>query len=174
MELTYTKLDLDADIPEDTFKLELPDDVQIQDLLGVSDAQEVTLEEAVMKIEKPFLYVKEENGLTISRIEVVELEGEFNRNEVNIDYQKDGLPYFSMMVFQSPEEIGEEVEIIPGEQKVKVRNQEGFYMEMNDFRSLSWQEEGLNYSILLIDSNLTLDEISEIVSDMELAGQSIY
>lgn len=174
VEMTYTKLNLDANIPEDTFKPELPDDVQIQDLLGgVSDAQEITLEEAVMKVEKPFLYVKEENGLTISRIEVVELEGEFNRNEVNIDYQKDGLPYFSMTVFQSPEEIGEEVEMIPGERKVKIRNQEGFYMEMNDFRSLGWQEEGLNYSILFIDSKLTLGEISEILSDMELAGHFV-
>lgn len=172
VEMVYTKLELDADIPEDTFTLDLPDDVQIQDLSdSVSNSEEITLEEAVAKIGKPFLYVKEEAGLTISRIEVVELKGELNRNEVNIDYQKDGLPYFTMTVFKSPDEVGEGMEMMPGEQAVKIRNQEGSFMDLDEFRSVSWPEEGLNYNILFIDSNLTFDEISSIASDMATAGE---
>jgi hypothetical protein len=40
---------------------------------------------------------------------------------------------------------------------------------MNDFRSLSWQEEGLTYNILFIDPSLTLEEVSSLVTDMTLA-----
>lgn len=170
MEMVYTKLELNPDLPKDIFALELPKDVEVQDLLeGMEEPSEITLQEAVEKVGKPFLHIPESDELKIARIEVMELKGEFSRNEVNIDYQNKGLPAFTMTVFQSPEDIDEELGAIPGEETVNIRNIEASFMDMNDFRSLSWQEEGLTYNILFIDPSLTLEEVSSLVTDMILA-----
>jgi len=173
VEMAYTKLDFNTEIPADTFVLNLPDDVQIQDLLdGVSEASQLSLREALEKVGTPFFYVGEKSGLEISNIEVLELKGELNRNEVNIDYQKNNLPYFTLTVFQSPEDVEEELGKLPGEKTVNILDKEVTYMEMNDFRSLNWQEEGLNYTILFIDPNLTLEDITPILEEMVLVTEA--
>jgi len=170
MEMVYNKLELNPDFPKDIFTLELPKDVEVQDLSeGMEEPSEITLQEAVEKVGSPFLHIPESDDLTIARIEVIELKGEFSRNEVNIDYQNKGLPSFTMSVFQSPEDLDGEIEALPGEKTVNVRNKEAAFMEMNEFRSLSWQEEGLTYNILFIDPSLTLEEVSTFVTDMILA-----
>ncbi|WP_240377051.1 LolA family protein [Bacillus piscicola] len=166
IEMTYTEIELDPEIPTGTFALDLPDDVEVQDLENMDQTREVTLEEAADNIGKAFLYFPETDGLSISRVELLDIQGELQRKEVNIDYEKDGLPYFTMTVFESLEESEEDTEVLPGEEAVTVRNQEGTYMEMNDFRSLVWQENGSNYSIILTDPNLTLEDFKTLTDDM--------
>ncbi|GAB2670959.1 outer membrane lipoprotein carrier protein LolA [Paenibacillus thermoaerophilus] len=167
-EMTYTKVELNPDIPADTFMLELPGDVDIQALDEMNPSREITMEEAVKSIGKTFLHVPEKDGLAISRIELTELQGELKRNEVNLDYRKDGIPYFSMSIFSSPEnpEGEEQSAAVPGEKPVMIRGQAGVWMEMNDFRSLVWQEQGLNYSVMFIDPGLSLDEFQALADTM--------
>lgn len=167
-EVVLTKVDLNPAIPAETFVLELPEHVQIVDLKEMNPTTEVTLAEAAEKIGTTFLYFPETGGLAISRIELVELTGELKRKEVNFDYQKDGLPYFTMTVFPSSEVSGEDIGRLPGEKVVTVRGQEGTYMEMGDFRSLVWQENGLNYSIVFVDPNLTLEQFTALAGSMAL------
>jgi len=167
-EVVLTKVDLNPAIPAETFVLELPEHVQIVDLKEMNPTTEVTLAEAAEKIGTTFLYFPEAGGLSISRIELVELAGELKCKEVNFDYQKDGLPYFTMTVFPSSKDSGEDIGRLPGEKVVTVRGQEGTYMEMGDFRSLVWQENGLNYSIVFVDPNLTLEQFTALADSMAL------
>ncbi|WP_307343839.1 LolA family protein [Caldalkalibacillus uzonensis] len=164
-ELVYTKVEFNPEIPAETFTLELPDDVHILNLDEMNKTREVTLAEAAENIGHPFLHFPETDGLTIARVELLELKGELDRTEVNVDYHQDGLPYLTLTVFQSPQDEGEP-EMFPGEEAVTIRGQEGTYMEMNDFRSLYWQENGLNYSIILVDPHLTVKDLKVLADKM--------
>ncbi|SFE83874.1 Outer membrane lipoprotein-sorting protein [Alteribacillus iranensis] len=166
--MTYTKVEVDPEIPAGTFTFTLPDDAEVQNLEELNQTQEVTLDEASVNIGTPFFYFPETDGLSISRVELLETQGEMQRKEVNVDYQKDGMPYFTMTVFESPEETGENSEMLTGEEAVTVRDQEGTYMEMNDFRSLVWQENGLSYSIIFVDPNMTMEDFKELADKMAL------
>lgn len=163
-ETIYTKINFGAKIPAEKFTIDLPGDAEIKNMDDMNKTSEVTLEEAKEKIGKAFYYFSEADGRDMTTIELVELEGELKRNEVNIDYKKDGLPFLTLTVFQSPEEADEYK--LPQEESVSIRNQEGFYMETGEFRSLVWQEDGLSYSVMPIDPNLTLEDLQELAKDM--------
>ncbi|WP_245580969.1 LolA family protein [Paenibacillus ginsengihumi] len=167
-ETTYTKVELNPDIPAETFALELPADVAVQRLDEMNSGREITMEEAVDRIGAAFLHVPEKDGISVSRIELTELRGELKRSEVNLDYRKNGVPYFTMTVFPAPKDAaGDEASAaLPGETPVAIRGQAGVWMEMNDFRSLVWQEQGLSYSVLFIDPNLSLAQFSELADTM--------
>src|SRR5690625_1894696 len=166
-EMVYTKIDFNPKIPADTFTLDLPDDVEMKNLDDMSNESEITLEEAKENI-GAFHYFPENKELDISSIEMIELQGELKRKEVNIDYKKDDLPLLTLAVFDSPEEMDEEALELPGEEAVTIRDQEGSFTESSGFRSLVWQEDGKNYSIILIDPNLTLEDLKEMTEEMEL------
>ncbi|MBM4765195.1 outer membrane lipoprotein carrier protein LolA [Bacillus sp. B15-48] len=165
VEMVYTKIEFDADIADDIFALQLPEDAEIENLEDINNTSEVTLAEAATSLDGEFLYFPEVEGLVISNVELTRLQGEINRNEVAIDYEKDGLPAFMMSVFPTQEEFSEG-EGFPGEQKTTVRDQKASYMEMNDFRMLNWQENDLTYSIILIDPTLTIDQLKERTETM--------
>lgn len=167
-EMVYTRLDLDPEFPSGIFTLDLPEDVQIREPDEISPTAEVTLEEAAEAVGQPFLHFPEKDGLALARIEKIELKGELNRIEVNLDYQKDRLPFFTLTVFESPEESEGDAGLFPGEKEVTIRGQKGVYMDMDGFRSLVWQENGLNYSILFTDPNLSLEEFSALAEGMIL------
>lgn len=167
-EMVYTKIDFDPEIPAEIFTLDLPDDVEMKNLDDMSNESEITLEEAEENIGS-FYYFPETEELEISTIEMIELQGELNRKEVNMDYKKDGLPLLTLAVFDSPEDMDEEALELPGEEAVTIRDQEGSFTESSGFRSLVWQEDGKNYSIILIDPNLTLEDLKKMTEEMELA-----
>ena len=169
IEMTYVNIDFNREIPTETFTVELPDDVEVQIGDGMANLTEVTLEEAAENIEMPFFYFPEAEGITIDKIEMTELGGELQRIEVNLEYTKDDLPLLTLTVFRSPEDDeGKDDLTIPGETSVMLRGLEGSKLEMNDFRTLFWQEGGFNYSIVLIDPNLTFDELIDMAEEMEL------
>ncbi|MET3506155.1 LolA family protein [Halalkalibacter oceani] len=164
---TYTMVDFEAEITDDLFELELPEDVEWQDL-SIKDPKELTLDEAIEYVGKPFSYIPETDGLAIERIEVMELQGEWDRAEVTIEYVKEGVPHFSVTVFEASEQMEEESASL-GEEKITIRGQEGSYLELNEFRSLVWQEEGLSYSVILAHPELTADEFIELSEKMIVA-----
>lgn len=166
-EMTYTKIDFDPKIPAKIFTLDLPADVEVKNLDDISNESEITLEEAKENIGE-FRYFPENEEMDISTIEMIELQGEIKRKEVNIDYKKDDLPLLTLSVFDSPEETDEDTLEFPGEKAVTIRDQEGSFTESSGFRSLLWQEEGKNYSIILIDPNLTLEDLKEMTEGMEI------
>lgn len=169
IETAYANIDFDREISSETFIVELPEGVEVQIGDEMENIAEITLEEAAESIGKPFFYFPEVEGVQIDKIEMWDLQGELQRAEVNLDYTKDDLPLFMLSVFESPEDDGSNDDLtFPGEKSVTLRGLEGSQMESNDFRALFWQEEGVNYSIVLIDPNLTFEELIGMAEEMEL------
>lgn len=166
-ETVYTKIDFKPELSNDLFLLNLPEDVDLQNLEDLVDTTEISLEEVASNIGKSFFYFPEVDGIEITTIELDELRGEIERNEVNINYTKEGAQLFSLSVFESPEEMDDVGLEIPGETTIDIRGKEGMKMEAGDFRLLSWQEEGVSYSIILYDRDLTFEELLEMTVEME-------
>lgn len=168
IEMVYTMLDFDVNILEDTFTLDLPDDVHIQTLEDMDDSKEVTLNEAVEELGSHFYYFPEQDDIEIDSIELSELDWvEINRMEIDITYTKDSLPLFSVGIFESEDELGEE-DMLPGDELVTIRDQDGFYTDMDGFRMVVWQEDGLNYSLLFVDPGFSLEDLQQLAETMEV------
>lgn len=169
-EMAYTKIDFDPDFSADIFSLTLPDNVKIESLEDMDEPNEITLEEAVEAVQTSFYYFPEEDGMEISSIEMIELDGvEIQRTEIDMTYIKNDLPLLSIGVFESPEDLEGEGLGMPGDEEVIIRNQQGFYTNMEGFRGLLWQEDGLNYSVLIYDPNLTLEDVQQLAETMIVA-----
>lgn len=166
-ETIYTKIDFKQELSTDLFSIDLPEDVEIQNLADLAETTEIELDEVVENIGNPFFYFAEVDGLEITTIELDELRGEIERNEVSINYTKEGAQLFTLSVFESPKEMDDLGLEMPGETTINVRGQEGQKMEAGDFRLLSWQEDGLSYSVILDDLNLTFEALLEMTTKME-------
>src|SRR5690625_7865566 len=89
------------------FTVNLPDNVKVIDLDDVISGEKVSLSEATEALEQPFLYVPETDDLTIETLKQTDLEGIVNRTEIDNDYEKDGLPYITLSIFERPEDVEE-------------------------------------------------------------------
>lgn len=166
LETVYIKIDFDVDIPAGTFAIDFPEDVTIVE--NDSKAREIiiTVEEAFEIMGKSLLYFPENDQREISKVVRNDLEGESQRKEVNIDYEKDSLPLFSFSVFELSEQIDGGDSKYPGEKLITIRGQEGRSMEVDDFRGVSWEENGLGYLVVLNNPNMTLEEFIDMTSEM--------
>jgi len=164
-ESVYTKIDFEPEISDETFTLELPEDVEIIHSNDMPETEEMTLEEAKESLGKSFYYFPENDGLKLEKVEMDELTGEFNRTEINMDYNKDGLPYLSLAVFEAPE-LDDDFDF-PNEEDVEIRGKEGSYTDMDGFRGLVWEEDGLNYSLIIIEPSIELEDLKELTEEMD-------
>lgn len=166
-ELVYTKLELEADIPDDKFTLDIPEDAEVTHLDDVNNTEEITLEDAAEAVGKPFYYFPEEEGMEISSMEKYDMEGLADRTEVNIEYTKDDMPFATLAVFESPEDIDEEL-TMPNAEETTVRGLDGTFTDTDGFRLLHWLEDGLTYSLIVIDPSVELEELQQFTEKMVL------
>lgn len=167
-EAVYTKIDFGVKAEPEMFTLDLPEGTAIQELEDMSDIREVTLEEAVNDIGQQMLYFQEESGIEMKEIKLTELEGEVLHKEVSIDYEKENLPLLTLAIFETHVEAEDEESIFPGEEEIEIRGQTGSFTDLDGFRSLIWEEDGLTYSVMLIDQDLTLEVLKEMTEEMQI------
>lgn len=169
-EMIYTKFDYGIDIPEDKFVLELPEGVEVINLEEEEEEfkTEVTLSEANELLNQTLHYIPEVNEMSLANIEMVQLDGiDINRIEIEMVYTKDDLPLFSLIMFESDEMLTE-ADMFPGDELTTIRGQEAYHSDMDDFHMVSWQEEGLNYTFITVDPDLTLEDVQQLAETMEL------
>lgn len=166
-EVIYNQIDFDVDIPVEKFTIDLPSDVEMIDLDDVYEVSEVSLSEAKEGLGTPFLYIPEDEDLHISTIEMDDIKGIVNRVELNIDYKKNDLPFITLSIFETPTDLDDDM-TFPGETTTTVRNQEATFTDLEGFRSLLWEENGLTYSVIIIDPNVTLEDMQTLADMMEL------
>lgn len=169
-EVVYTTIDFKKEMTDDIFVVDLPEDVDIQNFDDLNETTEVTLEEAAEQIGQSLLYMPEAENREITKIETDELIGELARVEVNIEYEQDGLPLLTLSTFKTPEDLEDEEDIeMPGEEQVEIRETTGTMMDLEGFRTLFWEEDGLSYSLIINNPDLTFEEVIDWTSEMELA-----
>ncbi|QGS68244.1 hypothetical protein CV093_05335 [Oceanobacillus sp. 143] len=71
---------------------------------------------------------------------------------------------FFLSIFPTPAE--EDMEIKPGEMKVRDNNAE--YEEQ--INSIMWDEDGLRYSIIITNPDITIEEVIELTEKMVLSS----
>lgn len=159
----YKKIDYNPKMSSELFVIDLPENVEVESMTNMLDTLDIPLEDIPTKIGGSVYYFPETEGLEISSIEVYELQGELNRNEVNLDYTKDGLPLLTLSIFET-EHKGSSME----DEIVNIRGYKGNYTTFGDVRTLLWEEDGLTYSVLLIDPNFSLEELVHLTERMDM------
>lgn len=170
--MEYTKIDFDVDNDDSLFELDVPDDVEVKDVSNDFDQEsEISLEEIPEKLEQPVLYIPDDEEHQIDKISFIEMEGEFSYKDVTIDYKRsDGLPLMSLTLLQGDgnEQLMEEERKALEEigDFIQIRDKEAHYMHQQQFHHVSWAENGINYSIHLIDPNSTIEDVQKWTEEM--------
>lgn len=163
-EIEYTKIEFDAKIDDNLFVLDLPADVEIEDIADNIEENIISsLDEATQIMEKPFLYVRENDTLKINQISTMSFKKEQTNPELTLTYSKDNAPYFSLSAFAIDEKDKEAVD----DEGVAIRGLQGAKMDIENFRLLNWAENGYGYSVILLDPSLTFEEMLALIEDME-------
>lgn len=163
VEYTVTQLEIDPSFKEGTFTLDLPEGVEVMPFDTLDPTENVTLEEAQTGLGQPFLYLPE-GEYEIDRVEKFDVES-LNRTEVSLQYKQDDVVQFTLSVFPTPDEslsINSE-----NANTVNVRGVEGEYTS-DVIENLAWDEDGLRYSLLSHNPDLTKEDLLGIAEKLEL------
>lgn len=165
-QVEYTKIEFDPKMADDLFTLEFPDHVEVENLEDTFKSEEVTFEEAQQQLGNSFLYIPETDTLNISTIELSELSGTTNRKEVMLMYEYEGLPYFSLNVYETETKLDEELSAarLPDEESITIRGQAGVSTE--ELMSIKWNEENMTYMLMGLSPNLTIDKLVDLTEKM--------
>ncbi|AUJ26998.1 LolA family protein [Virgibacillus dokdonensis] len=169
VETEYNQINFEADIADEKYSLKLPKDVEVKNMNELNSNRKVTLEEAREQMGSTFLYVPEAENIVLSNVELIELEGEFSRMEVSMDYTKNNIPIFNLSVFPIPNEDNNDIETFTAsnEKRITFRGVDGVYTEDDTYQMLLWDEQGLRYSIMIMDADLSLNQIKQFVNKMK-------
>ncbi|BFH66529.1 MAG: outer membrane lipoprotein carrier protein LolA [Paenibacillus dendritiformis] len=160
-ESTYTKLDLSPKFDEDTFKLEIPKGIPVLDLDPAMETRKVTLEEAETALGRTFLQWRAD-GVKLMEIKMYDLQKDFDRTEIALNYWKDDKPYLTLSVSSAPE--GASMESDYGVEKVEARGQTAIYDD--SLHSLWWDEDGLRYTIMPELDSMTKEQVLSIAGQL--------
>jgi len=158
----YTKIDVNAKIDDTQFTVDVPDDVEIEEI--TTQEPEVVTLDVVKEQLGEFLMIPEENGIALTTIQDMKVE---ERPEFSFDYQKDEQPAFSVSVFKMTESYTE-FGGIQDEKPIEVRGQQGTYMELGEFLTISWQENGYQYNIIRENPELTKEDLVAYANQMTI------
>lgn len=167
VEAIYTLYEEDIDEDEDLFEIDIPEDATYTSMDDVSNKEEVSLEEAVEVFGNTFYYFEETDELKINQIEMTAYMDD--NGELEIDYNLDDTPYMTLSINENEVETDEEDDelLFTGEEEVKIRGEQGLQMDMDYMQMLHWQEDGIGYTISIIDPDANVEEIIEKADDME-------
>ncbi len=156
----YTTFEIEPTFEKDQFVFEMPEGAEVVDFSQLGE--EVILvqdEEAKQYLDKPFLYVEEQGELVLNNIEVFEMEE--IPTQLTFNYLKSNIPYFSLTVMPVEEENKPY-----NNEGLNVRGQTATLDEFGDFRSISWVQDGIGYSVLIDAADVTTEEVLELIEAM--------
>ena len=136
---------------------DLPDDVIIQEEVIAANEQ-ITIEQAKARVGE-FLVMPETDGLTLELIEDMGVE---ETGEISLKYLRNGEPEFSLSVMKPIEALDSE------DDAIEVRGNSGSKMDLEYFKLLQWDENGLRYNIIFENPELTFEEVLQLTEQMEL------
>ncbi len=157
----YTKMDESAKIDDTQFTIDLPKDVKVEEIT-VEEPESVTLDVVKEQLGE-FLMVPEENGITLE--EILLDKGLEDRPEYTFNYVKNGQQEISVTVFKANSSVTEE-EPIFGEKEMDIRGQKGTVMDESKFRYIGWQEKGYQYGIMMVNPELTIEDLAAYAKQM--------
>ncbi|MEK4229666.1 LolA family protein [Solibacillus sp. FSL H8-0538] len=160
----YTKIDFDANIDDAQFELELPADATIETI----DDEDYSLNPSTIEEAKAvfgsFLQFNEDaiKLLSVTNVNVAE------RPEFSFEYVMDDVPALTLTLVKRDTSQVEISTAELSEQEIMVRGIKGLKMDMGSFRFIQWEEEGLQYGVIINNPDITFDEVVSHIEQMEL------
>src|SRR5699024_5674909 len=136
--IEYTTIEIDSDLDDEVFTLDIPDDATFESF--DEDIEEtITLNEAIDIMDSSFLYVKDNDNLSIEEITTLDL-GEEMEETISMTYVADGLPYMDVTVTATDDSSEEELFADEFEETVSLRGTKGQYLNIDgESHWLTWQ-----------------------------------
>ena len=161
--MEYKTIDSSPKFEEGTFEIEIPESVTIIPIEDMLEETAVTVEEAEAALGKPFLLF-EEGDFSIDTILLNDMGGEVQRKEIAISYSNTNGLAFILSIFETPKETEAALD---GNRKIRSFDAE--YSEQ--LRSISWDEGGFRYSVLVANPEMKVDEIIQLAEKMVLSSE---
>ncbi|MED4532996.1 hypothetical protein ABET51_16785 [Metabacillus fastidiosus] len=165
----YKKVDFNPVFEKDTFAIDLPEDVVITPAENMTATRSGSIEEAKKVIEKDFFLFNDSDLSFGEEIEISEFgKEELAHKEIVLNYKdmNDG-PLFSLTIFKALE--AEDIDLGIETANMKVRGNKATYIE--ELRNLSWNENGLTYSILIENPDMKVEEIVKKAENMKISSE---
>lgn len=161
-ETEYKKCEFRQPFEDKIFVLTLPKDVQFIDTKENKDT-DLSLSEAEKVAGKPILHMPDNSEYKLKSIKKFEVS-EVNHLEINLTYDKNGIDALMLTVIVNKNKVNSDISL-PDEKKVKLRGTEALEMD-GDIKTISWSEDGLNYSILIQDQTVDISCGEKIVENL--------
>lgn len=152
----FTKFEPNAKIEDTVFVADLPEDA----IINIEEAElpkQITMEQAIEKL-GTFLTVPEATGYKLVGIEDMDMA---KTGEIALTYTNEDELQFSLSIFKPLEPLDTEEEMI------EVRGVQGSLMDLEFFKLIQWDEQGLRYNVMLDDPDLTIEQVLPIIEQME-------
>ncbi|MCG3088353.1 LolA family protein [Sporosarcina cyprini] len=159
----YTLIDFKPEITDDLFVLDIPEDANIEAFDEESMIPDETTQEEVKKELGAYFQISETDGLQLDRITVE--DGFEGRQEFSFDYSKEGEPAFSVSVFKLSPDVTD-FGGLPAEEEITIRGLKGSKIDTKGFRTLDWEEDGLQYVVLLENPDIGFEEVEAYLEEM--------
>ena len=153
--IAYTKYEPNAKVDDAVFNFELPEGVELVQQ-KIELPTNITLDDAKGMLDG-LLVLPESTGYTIDTIEDMHTD----TNGISINYVKDEALQFSISVFKPTEPLTDI------ENPITERGFEGSTDDFG-FRLLQWDENGLRYSVLFQNEELSYDDFVKLAEKMEV------
>ncbi|NNU74472.1 LolA family protein [Clostridium estertheticum] len=163
--MEYSKLNFSPKIDDSIFVQKLPSDVKVESIEDAAKNNETTidLKKASKITGKPMLTLKENSTYKLKEVKYLNIE-KSKHKEINQIYEKNGALAFTLTTVINGTKVIDSVDEnlkIPGEEKITIRGKKG--SEMKDIKCISWSENDLNYSILVGNPKITMEDAKKIV-----------
>ncbi|MGV8980512.1 LolA family protein [Clostridium sp.] len=166
--MEYTKLNFSPKFDDSVFLQNLPSDVKIENYEDIAMDNETTidLKEGAKIAGKPLLHLEENQGYKLKEVKYLNME-KAKHEEINQIYEKDGVVAFTLttVIDGNKKTASKEDELkLPGEEEITVRGKKA--TEMKEIKLIYWIENDLNYSLMLGNPKLTMEDAKKIVEDL--------
>ncbi|MHC1684631.1 MAG: outer membrane lipoprotein carrier protein LolA [Clostridiaceae bacterium] len=166
----YTKLEFSPKLDDSLFVQTLPSDVKVENIEEAAKDNETTidLKEGAKIAGKPILCLDGNSDYKLKNVTYLNAKA-ISHREINQVYEKDGVEVFSLTTIindENKDKSLDEDSKLPGEEEITIRGVKGIVME--EIKCISWSENGLNYSILIQDPKLKLEDGKKIVESLTL------
>ena len=165
IEYEYTKIDFDLPVNDSNFTQKLPEDVKIQNMNSTDNGPEtITIEQTASKLSQKVLYCSS-SSYSLERIEYNKNNEEIGEDFNQVYVDKNGIEKFNISM-KKPKDGKSSAELLPGETKTKVRKSEGSVLTANEFKCITWMEDGINYSVFTSSNDFSLEDCEKIAEEL--------
>lgn len=165
-EAEYKKIELNPKINENLFKVEIPENADIQYLDKKFEKlnEKITVDEAAKRLGVPVFYLEEENGIKLLEAHYIEsMNQQYGRVELTY-IAEDGSQF---IVQNSPSsELYEKISL--GYEKIKIRDIEAIYVEMDTMKCIEFIKDGTICDIYIKNSEMSKEKLIELANKLKL------